>query len=141
MLELVKPYFPSLFAWFDNKLDAAKAKPSPARRELAYDEVLGFLLDGEDSGGVELTLDDFISGAVKANRKKKLERLRKILEYGMKSELMRLDRLADEMRLRRATQLQWGKEVKLRSLQLHLLRYSNADPPPTHPGGWEALMQ
>jgi hypothetical protein len=122
LLRKVKPQLPRLFAWFENRLKVVRAQPDSARRALAYDHVLETLLDGEDSAGVELTLDDYLSGPIN-ERKKKLEKLRKILDYGMRRELLSLDRPPNEVRVKTVVRKGFEKEVTARAFHQYLLMH------------------
>ena len=92
LLDQLKALVPELFRWFDTQLEKSPARPNEARRAVAYDRVLDPFLDFETSGGVELGVQDLSTPSV--------VKLKKILDYGMKRELLLLNRPPDEERFR-----------------------------------------
>jgi hypothetical protein len=122
LLQALQQRLPGLFAWFANELAGSRAKPDAARRAVAYDRVLDPFLDADQMKGVELSWEELARSRTKeAGVTSKGSKLWKILEHGMKRELLLLDRPADQVRCKQFAKAEFDKEMTLKALELYLL--------------------
>jgi len=90
---------PKLFEWFDLELAKSASQPTSARRQLAYERVVGPFLDHDESWGIELSWEECSAADITGGgRRERRGRLKRILKYGMLRELMLLDRLPNDLR-------------------------------------------
>jgi hypothetical protein len=103
------------------------------RAQLAYERVLGPLLDGEATGGVEPTAQELAGHKVRQRptgrdnpRRKggggRPSRLHRFLDLGMKRELILLDQGAWENRIEQKAAARKATDIRVKALELLLLK-------------------
>ena len=116
------PTLPSLFGWFATQLAASRSRPDSACCAVAYDRVLEPFLEAGEVNGVEVGWEE-LAKSLKAGdgASPKGTKLWKVLEYGMRRELLLLDRAPEGTRCKSTAKAEFDKEMSIRALQQYLI--------------------